>query len=204
MQVINNTNPNIIILQECTLRFYNFLHDQDVLDLDQYNYTVYSDLSGEHENMILSKYLIKSSNMFQFKKDNELDRKSFTIVNLQINSQIITLNNVHLKAGISPKNTAIRQDKINQLLNFNNPHIVVGDFNFSNKDDEDILLLKQHYIDADPNNNITYYWRKEIGSFRYDRLYYKIDNIDNIYVNVINKHNNISDHFGLLVNIYLN
>jgi len=195
MEVLENTNADLIALQEVEPPFYKILLEQQWVR-DKY---IVSDLRGQsiypYGNVLLSKFPFNRLYIHNYKEVN-FSLKSMIVAEFTVNSRTFSVGVVHLKAGVDYD---IRKGQVEEgleLLQNKENALLIGDFNFREGEGEprEDEQLKTEFLDIwetlhpDDRNSITYDIEnntiaafvskmatqrtgRESKSFRYDRMY---------------------------------
>jgi len=171
MQALENTEADIIALQEVTPEFLKWILLQEWVRQSYY----VSDITGStitpYGNLLLSKLPFKDIHLCHYK----IEPKSFIVANFLINDQLQSFVNIHLKAGVFKTFGPTRVSQLNQIIgeqlfgicvearNDNDNTTVsipydapistshaflVGDFNFKDWENETNPDLEKFYTDC--------------------------------------------------------
>ena len=200
---------DIICLQECNEQF---------IELMEHKYSRITLLSKSRSHYQFTATYI-NNNLLEYYKGIYYNNEGVIIIKLLINHKIIYIVNCHLFPGSNAQSS--RQLQLSRALQSikkdmnkkNYYYVIVGDMNIREYETNDIL---SKYNVSDYYNPIDKYtWNSYINIYnrdtkpykcRFDRIFVKNDESDNISVNDIklignesikNKKHYLSDHFGL-------
>jgi len=219
-QILNESDADIIALQEVTYHFLQLLLMQDWVQKDYFISDFKGNTFGAYGVVLLSRFPVKRLGLYQLPSDME---RQLLLAEFIINNKTLKLATVHLESMQDSADIRAEQlETIFPLLDEADNSVLMGDFNFCSSNLDENLNIDGRYDDlweelrpkeigytlnSEINNMLTLNLSTSIQA-RYDRILFRQDKtnwkcidikllgdkpIPDLDVGVFP-----SDHFGLL------